>query len=147
MSVLIKNDAFVTIHYLLSDLEGQLIHSSRPDAPLTYQQGHHQIVPGLEAALEGHRVGDRLSVSLEPEAAYGPVDPEKQFWVDRSAFPPGRLEIGQTLELTPEDGPAYMGTIISVNKHEVEVDANHPLAGEDLQFEVEVMAISCTDPR
>jgi FKBP-type peptidyl-prolyl cis-trans isomerase SlyD len=143
----VQTDAFVTIHYDLRDAEGTLIHSSLPDSPLTYQQGHHQIVPGLEVALEGLEVGDQVELSLVAEEAYGEIDEDKIFFVDRAVFPPGALEIGQTLELTPEEDDApLVGTIISVTKTEVEVDTNHPLAGQGLEFSVEILAISASKP-
>jgi FKBP-type peptidyl-prolyl cis-trans isomerase SlyD len=132
----------VALNYTLRDDAGALIDGSEAGDPLYYLHGAENLVPGLESALEGRRVGDKLSVTVLPEDAYGqPQGPGPQA-VPRSAFPEGaELEEGMPFCVENEDGEEIDLWISSVEDDQVLVDVNHPLAGVTLCFDVEVLSI------
>ena len=141
MSAGIVKDQVVTFHYTLRDKEGNVLDQSVGGAPLAYLHGHHNIIPGLETHLTAKNVGDKLQVHVTPENGYGAYDPEKCFLIERAQLPKVDLEPGMVLELHADDGETLMAAIIAVDDKAVEVDANHPMAGKDLFFEVEILAI------
>jgi FKBP-type peptidyl-prolyl cis-trans isomerase SlyD len=133
--------AVVSINYTLVDDDGNTIDSSEGCAPLTYLHGFENIIPGLESALEGAEVGFTSKVMVEAKDGYGEVDNEAIFEVSSDKFPPemqiapGMQFMGETLS---GDIPL---TVIEVKDDTVVVDANHPLAGKRLHFDVEVVDI------
>lgn len=146
MSVIAKNQV-VSFHYTLKDKEGKQIDSSVGGDPMLYLHGHGNIVPGLEAEMESKKVGDKLKVHVPPEKGYGQYDSERRFCIERSHLPADvELQPGMVLELHAEDGEHLMAAIVAVDKKLIEVDANHPMAGVDLHFEVEIMAIRSASP-
>lgn len=141
MSTTIAKDQVVTFHYTLKDQQGQVIDQSVGGDPLAYLHGHGNIIPGLESQLLDKKVGDRLQVHVTPENGYGVHDPEKRFLIPRNALPKVELQPGMMLELEAEDGETLRATIVALDAKHVEVDANHSLAGVDLFFDVEIVAI------
>lgn len=138
----IEIDAVVSIHYSLSLDGGQQIDSSKGSRPLDYLHGHGNIVPGLEEELTGRRVGDKLSVAVSPEKGYGLPDPEGVQELPRSTFPADLdLRPGAMLQAEDSDGHPLHLRVVSVGPDVVKVDLNHPLAGHNLNFQVEVMGI------
>ena len=146
MSSTIEKDQVVSFHYTLKDKDGNVIDQSVGGDPLTYLHGHHNIIPGLESHMTKKKVGDKLKVHVTPENGYGSYDPEKRFLIERAQLPDVELEPGMALELHAEDGETLMAAIVAVDEQAVEVDANHPMAGQDLFFEVEVMDIRGASP-
>lgn len=140
MSSGIEKDQVVTFHYILKDKDGTILDQSVDGSPLHYLHGHHNIVPGLESQMASKKVGDKLLVHVTPESGYGDYDPDKRFLLDRSQLPDD-LEPGLALELHDEDGETLLAVIVAVEKQHVEVDANHPMAGKDLHFDVEILSI------
>ena len=140
MSSQIAKDPAGTFHYILKDKDGTILDQSVEGEPLHYLHGHHNIVPGLESQMESKEVGDKLQVHVTPESGYGEYDPDKRFLLDRSQLP-DELEPGLALELHAEDGEMLLAKIVAVEKKHVEVDANHPMAGKDLHFDIEILAI------
>lgn len=136
---MISKDQVVAINYKLTDKQGQLIDASHGE-PLEYLHGHQNLIPGLEKELEGHEVGDKLDVVIPAREAYGEIDPELVFAVDRAALGSDEPKVGMMARLQCEDGP-MIAHIIKVTDKEVYFDANHELAGQDLHFEVEVVSI------
>jgi len=138
----------VALKYRLFDGEGELVESSDDGELMEYKHGAEEIVPALERALEGKAVGDRLRVALQPEEAFGAFDPALMVTVPRSEIPEEvELEVGAylpvELEQAPEDleGEEVEFRIVEVGDEEVVLDANHPLAGESVTFELEVVSV------
>ena len=131
----------VTIDYTLTDEEGEILDSSEDDGPLLYLHGFGNIVPGLEAALEGKAAGDQLSVTLPPDQGYGDRDEALVQTVPRQQFPKGEIEVGMRFQAELPDGAARVLTVVAVTQNDVTVDGNHPLAGQTLSFDVTVRGI------
>ena len=135
-----QKDVVVSIHYTLTSDNGEVIDSSAGKEPLDYLHGHANIVPGLEEALKGKR-RHRAQVSIPPEKGYGVFDPEWVQKVPRSSFEGvDELQVGMVFVAQTEQGPRQL-VITAVGPEEVEVNGNHPLAGETLNFEVKVDAL------
>ena len=138
-----KDGLVVTLEYVLRLDDGDVIDSSEEEGPLEYLHGYGQIIPGLEKALVGMSVGDRKTVVVPPDEAYGDVDMEAFEIVPRSMFPDD-IELEEGLELSLRDvetDEPFDATIAEIRETEVMLDFNHPLAGETLHFEVHIPAI------
>lgn len=132
----------VTMEYSLKDEHGNVIDSSESNGPLSYLHGYKNIVLGLEEAVEGKTVNDTLTVSVPPEKGYGPRDEEMVFTVPAENFRNDcdKLEPGMEFD-TAVNGTPYVLTIIELLGDQVKVDANHPLAGKPLFFDVKILKI------
>jgi len=131
----------VEIHYTLTNNEGEVVDSSRDVEPLPYIHGTESLVPGLEKSLAGKAVGDKITVSIAPEDGYGQVNPNLTQAIPRNLFEfDGDIEVGMRFEAEAENGIELV-TVIGVDENSVTIDANHPLAGETLNFDVEIMSI------
>ena len=136
-----QKDSVVAIHYTLKDDEGEVIDSSTGQEPLEYLHGHNNIVAGLEEVLEGAEVGAAVEVKVPPEKGYGNFDPEWVQKVPKSSFQGvDDLQIGMVFVADTEAGPRQL-FITAIECDEVEVNGNHPLAGQNLNFAVTVEAI------
>ncbi len=137
----IAEKSVVSIHYTLTNAEGNVLDSSEGQDPLAYLHGASNIIPGLENALVGKSVGDSLKVTVEPEEGYGPVRDELVQDVDRSAFSGiDSIEIGmQFMAQTPWGEQPV--TVVKVEGDNITLDGNHPLAGQTLTFDVEVVEV------
>ncbi len=137
----VSNNKVVHIHYKLTNDKGEVLDTSEGRAPLAYIQGKGNIIPGLEKALEGKEKGDDLTVTIPPEEAYGVHDERLIQVLPRSSFQ-GVEEIkpGMQFQATIEGHPQIL-TVTKVEGDEITVDANHPLAGESLTFDVTVTDI------
>lgn len=136
---IIKRSKVVTIEYTLKNENGEIIERN-PE--LTYLHGFKNIISGLEEALEGRKVGDSFSVSVPPEKGYGFRDPNMVFTLPKENFKIKDEEIKKGIEFeTVIDNVTYILTVIDVNKKGVTVDANHPLAGKPLFFEIKITDI------
>lgn len=137
----ISDKKVASIHYTLKDDTGEVIDSSQGAEPLTYLQGAGNIIPGLEQALAGKAVGDKLEVSVEPEQGYGEVHDEMIQTVPRDAFQGVEsIEVGMRFQAQTAGGPVSV-VVTEVSDENVTVDGNHPLAGQNLHFTVEVVEI------
>ena len=139
----IKNDMVISLNYSLSLESGEEIDRSEPGAPLEYLHGHENIIPGLEYALTGHKIGDKKEVVVKPEEAYGEFDEEGFFAIDRNLFPDDfEIELGMLLHLKDEESNEETEAFVDeIKEDEIILDKNHPLAGETLYFKVEVVDI------
>jgi FKBP-type peptidyl-prolyl cis-trans isomerase SlyD len=136
----------VKIHYTLTDDDGDVIDSSEGGEPLVYLHGVGGIVPGLEDALEGKSVGDRIQVNVQPEDGYGEQDDDLLHEVDRSQFEEiDDLELGMQFQVDTDDGPMVV-TVVEITDENVTVDGNHELAGVALNFDVTVREIRDATP-
>ncbi len=137
----IREGVVVSMSYVLT-VDGQEVGRADANDPLEYLHGAENIVPGLEAALEGKRVGDQVSVTVLPEDAYGDYDEEDIDEFDRDEIPGAEnLEPGMMVELEDEEGYIEIGIIKEVNAETVLVDFNPPLAGKTLNFSVQVLKL------
>jgi len=131
----------VSIHYTLTNKAGEQLDSSIGAEPLTYLHGAGNIIPGLENALADKSVGDKLTVTIEPEDAYGESNEEHIQTVPREMFQGiDNIEVGMQFQADSSNGPAVV-TITAVEGDQVSIDGNHPLAGEQLTFDVEITEI------
>ncbi len=143
----IEKDRVVAIHYKLTDDQGAVIDSSEGHAPLTYLHGAQGIIPGLEKALEGHAAGDSLEVTIQPEDAYGEVNPEMIQQVPRAAMAGiDNLAPGMALQADDGSGNVHHVVVKEVGEEMVTIDANHPLAGQVLHFAVTVDSVREATP-
>jgi FKBP-type peptidyl-prolyl cis-trans isomerase SlyD len=134
----INTDCAVSFHFTLS-VDGKTVESSVGNEPLDYLHGHHGVVPGLEEALEGRTKGDKFNVTLPPEKAYGPRDEKLVQKVARDQFPDD-LKEGMQFQVDTPQGPMIL-TVTNITGSEVTIDANPEMAGQTLDFEIEVMDV------
>lgn len=140
MSLVIGPGTHVTIHYTLRDGRGNLLESTQGEDPHTFVWGYRTVVPGLEAALEGSRPGDVVNITVPPEDGYGLRDDTDVFEVEREEFPEN-VSVGQEFTAEGDDGTTLTMRVMEVRDDGVLVDANHPLAGETLNFQVRVVGV------
>lgn len=137
----IADKTVVKIDYTVRNAEGVLIDTSEEREPLAYLHGFNNIIPGLEQSLTGKAEGDKFTVSVEPANAYGERNDELVKVVPKQAFQGvDKIEAGMQFQAESPQGP-QMITVSKVDGEEVTVDGNHPLAGQTLKFEVEVMEV------
>ena len=142
----IQQHAYVAIDYTLTLDSGEVVDRSDPGEPLGFVTGFGQIIPGLEKALEGMSVGDRLSIAIPPEDGYGVRDDDQVRAAPRSAFQGvDIIEPGMQFHAQTEYG-AQLVTVVALEGDEVILDGNHPLAGQTLNFDVEVADIRDATP-
>ncbi|MGJ8544410.1 MAG: FKBP-type peptidyl-prolyl cis-trans isomerase [Sulfitobacter sp.] len=138
----VKTGDTVAIHYTGTLLDGTTFDSSEGRDPLEFVVGSGQIIPGLDKALPGMAEGEKKVVKIGSDEAYGPLNPEMRQAVPREGIPADiPLEIGTQLQMQTPDGQALPVMVVEVDEATVTLDANHPLAGKDLQFDFEVVSI------
>ena len=147
----IQNDCIVEISYELYDATGQLAESSKEDGNVKYMQGLGEILPGLESALEGHGAGEHLQVEIGAADAFGDYDPEGLISVPRSEFPPdAEIVPGDWIAVSVSDegeGEEELEMrVVEISPEAVVLDANHPLAGKSVKFEVDVISVRAATP-
>lgn len=131
----------VHVHYTGTLADGSVFDSSEGREPLTFEIGSGQVIPGFDAALDGMTVGEQKTVTIPADDAYGPRRDELMLGVPREQFPAHITpEVGQQLQMSQE-GESFMVTIREVADDVVVLDANHPLAGEDLTFALSLVRI------
>jgi len=142
----IRKGKVVSIDYILHDAGGKLLDSSDEGDPLVYLHGNENIIPGLERELEGKTTGDKVDCVVAAVDGYGERNEELVLKVQKSEFgPDAELTPGMQLEARGEDG-AQIVTVVKVEGDEVTIDANHPLAGESLHFQVNVVDVREATP-
>ncbi|MFK7873715.1 MAG: peptidylprolyl isomerase [Oligoflexales bacterium] len=139
----IVDGSVVEMHYTLTNEAGEVIDSSKGSQPLAYIQGNRDIVPGLEKEMAGKTVGDKFKVAVSPEEGYGRNDetliqavPKSQFGEEAES-----IKVGMQFQVGKPDGQSLVVTAIEVRDDEIVLDGNHPLAGETLHFDLEVMKV------
>lgn len=136
----IQKDKVVSFHYTLKDESGTVIDKSEGQ-PLVYLHGASNIIPGLEKALVGKKVGDTLNVTVEPEEGYGEYSAEAVQEVPRNLFQGvDHIEPGMQSQAQTDDGMQVV-VVKDVTEDSIIVDGNHPLAGQRLNFDVQVVEI------
>ena len=139
--MIIEDKKVVSFHYELTNQEGEQLESSRDKEPMTYLHGANNIIPGLEKAMMGKSAGDKFQITVEPAEAYGERKEANIQRISAKHFKNLRkLAPGQVVGLQTKQGPVQV-TVVKIGRFNVDVDANHPLAGQALTFDVEVTGV------
>ena len=140
-----KKGDTVKIHFTGKLEDGTVFGSTADQRPLEFKLGEGKIIPGVEKAVEGMNVGESKTVELPPEQAYGQRRAELMEKVSRDRFPKdAEPQVGQRLEIPQQQGQPMVVRVIDVSESTVTLDANHPLAGRDLTFDLQLMEIPST---
>lgn len=132
----------VTLHYIGQLSDGTVFDSSRDRQPLRFQLGKCQVIPGFDAAVQGMAVGEQKTVIIPADQAYGDRQPQLIFRVSRQQVPTNLpLEVGTQLQLPTAEGRAVPVMVLAIEGDRLVLDGNHPLAGEELRFEIELLAL------
>jgi FKBP-type peptidyl-prolyl cis-trans isomerase SlyD len=130
----------VKLAYEVFDGDGELVDGLAPDEPLAVVHGFGELLPAVEQSLEGMTAGQSKTVTLRPKDAYGPRRPDAVLEVDRDEFPP-EVEPGDRYELENAEGGLLVLKVLDVDDARVVLDANHPLAGQNVRFELTVLEV------
>lgn len=133
----ITKNTVASIHYTLRDGDGNILDTSSGREPLTYLQGAGNLIAGMEEGLEGKQKGDKFKLKIAPEKGYGEKDDSLVQKVPRSAF--GNQNIEKGMKFQTNQG--HVVTVTETGLESITVDANHPLAGVELHFDVEVTEV------
>ncbi len=137
----IANGVIVTMTYRLT-VEDEIVEEAIADDPLVYLHGSDNIVPGLEEELEGKTVGDRLSVTLPPEKAYGTYDEDAVQEMDAGTFDADEdITVGTPVEVEDDEGDLYEAIVREITDEKIVLDFNPPLVDKTVRFDVEVLAL------
>jgi FKBP-type peptidyl-prolyl cis-trans isomerase 2 len=138
----VKNGDTVRIHYTGTLADGSVFDSSEGRDPLEFTVGSGQVIAGMDAGLPGMRVGDKKRLESPADEAYGPLNPEARQAIPREGIPDDiPLELGTQLQMQSPEGHVLPVTVVEVTEATVTLDANHPLAGKDLTFDIELVSI------
>lgn len=135
----------LTFHYTLRNREGRVLDTSRGAEPLACVEGAGQIIDGLEAGLLGMAAGEKRTLVVPPERAYGLREEAMVQKVPKDRLPVDDLRVGDRFQTGPDRADPIV-TVVAIEGDEVLLDANHPLAGEELHFEVELVAVRPAAP-
>jgi FKBP-type peptidyl-prolyl cis-trans isomerase SlyD len=140
----VKDGSLVSLQYTLTGDDGKLIESNKGKEPLKYTQGQREMIPGLEKAVAGMKVGQEKHITLKPEDAYGPVNKAAFQEIPKEKIPPEKLKDMKVGAVVPAQTPN--GQVIPVRVHEVKektivFDGNHPMAGKTLVFDVKIVDV------
>ena len=140
--MLIEKNKVVSFHYRLKNAQGETLETTYQADPMAYLYGHGSILPSLEKAMQGKQVGEQFSITLTPEQAYGErkQDSQQRIPIKHLYGNPKKLRAGQTVSVNTKQGPRDV-VVVKVGKFNVDVDTNHPLAGQTLSFEIEIIDV------
>lgn len=131
----------IGFHYTLTDKAGTVLDSSEGSDPLFFLENSQQIIPGLEKVIQLMNVGDKKKIEVKAQDAYGDVNPELVVKVKKTQFPPdAQLSVNDQFQVN-NDPHSPVFTITEIGDEEVTVDGNHPMAGKDLFFDVEITTV------
>jgi len=140
----IEDNRVVNIHYTLRNSDGEVLDSSEGRGPLAYIQGIGNLIPGLERELQGKQAGEKVKAVIAPADAYGEYDDAMLHVVPKSGFQGSGdgdgLEVGLQVQLETEQG-IVIATVTAIEGEDVTLDLNHPLAGSELHFDVEIIGV------
>ena len=134
-------ETVVIFHYTLQDEAGTELESSRGSDPSAYLHGKNNIIPGLESAMIGRTTGDVFSATVAPEDAYGTINADKVQRVPMKHLVfKGKLRPGSVVQLSTSEGMVPV-TVTKAGRHSADIDTNHPLAGQTLTFDIEIIEV------
>ena len=142
----ISDGKIVSMEYTLTLEDKKVIDSNVGGQPLNFKQGSHEIIPGLETALEGMKVGESKQVTVAPEKAYGPINPKAVQAVQIDKIPKEARKVGSQLSAKDDQGRMVHPRVVEVKEMVVMLDFNHPLAGKELFFDVKILDIKAATP-
>ncbi len=132
----------VKVHYTGTLDDGEVFDSSREAQPLEFEIGAGQVIPGFDQAIQGMEVGESKKVRIPEADAYGAYNPEMVFTTDHSQFEEGVTpQVGQQFQAQTPDGQPMLLVVKEVSEDGIVMDANHPMAGKDLNFDLELVEI------
>lgn len=140
----VQDGSAVSFDYTLTDDDGKVIDSSKGKQPMSYTHGKGEIIPGLEKELAGMPVGAEKKVTIKPEDAYGPINPQAFQEVPKEKLPPEALKVGTVLMAQGPQGQGMPVRVHEIKDKTVIMDFNHPLAGKTLSFDVKITDIRPT---
>lgn len=140
-SMTVSDGKMVSLEYTLTLEDQAVLDTNVGGAPLNFTQGSHQIIPGLEQALEGMKAGDSKKVKVKPQEGYGEVDPRGIQEIPIEQIPPDARKIGAQLQGKSPEGQVIRSVVREVKAQVVVLDFNHPLAGKTLYFDVTVLDV------
>lgn len=144
--MIIERHHVVTFHYTLLNADKEVLESSKDSAPSSYLHGANNILPALEKQLAGKTAGDTVNVTLSAKEAYGERDSARQQRVPVKHLRfQGKLKPGQVVQVNTDQGPRP-ATVIKAGKFSVDLDTNHPLAGQALTFDIEILDVRAAEP-
>lgn len=147
---MIERNSRVTLYYSIGLTDDQLLEENFGDEPMTVTLGRGEMAEGLELALIGLSAGDEQTIDIGPDLAFGFIDETLLRALPRAEFDPElELEPGLIIEFANEDGDTLPGTITSFDDNQVQVDLNHPLAGQTVRYSVKIVAVDneATEPK
>jgi FKBP-type peptidyl-prolyl cis-trans isomerase SlpA len=138
----IQQHSEVVMHFTIKLEDGTVAETTEGDEPLHFVMGDGTLVEGMELAILGLKPGDTQSLRIGPEHGYGYSDPSNVHPMDRADFPPDmELKRGMIISFATPDGEEYPGMVLEVGEKQVSVDFNHPLAGHEITFDVEILEV------
>jgi FKBP-type peptidyl-prolyl cis-trans isomerase 2 len=137
---MIQNGSTVNVHYTGKLTDGEVFDTSEGKEPLSFTVGTGQIIPGFENAIIGKNVGDKVTVNIPPAEAYGEIREDLYVKVLNDQLP-GPVEVGQSLQAQAENGMPINVMVKEVNEDHAVIDGNHPFAGKELIFDIEVVSV------
>lgn len=133
----------VKVHYTGRLNDGSEFDSSKDRDPLEFEIGSQQVIPGFENAVLGLKTGESVTVNIPSDDAYGPRVDEMVLKIEKEKLPPDfNPELGQQFQLPQQNGQNVVVTVTDITDTQIELDANHPLAGKDLTFDIQLVEIS-----
>lgn len=150
----IDNNTVVSLHYRLQadNAEGDLVEETFGSEPLTFLYGAGQMIPDFEKNIAGKKAGERAAFGIESANAYGAVNPQAVVPLPKSTFvidgklAEDLLEVGKTIPMSDDKGNRMIGKVVEIREEEVLLDFNHPMAGQDLFFTIEVQSVRAATP-
>jgi len=137
-----KQNDTVRVHYTGKLDDGSVFDSSLEREPIEFTIGEGHVIPGFEQAVVGMNLGETKTVRIQSDDAYGPYREDMVLTVERSQFPSDiEPAVGQALQVQQSNGEPFVVTVSEVSEASVKLDANHPLAGKDLTFEIQLVEI------
>lgn len=136
----IAEQTVVSLQYVLKNAAGEVLDQCNREEPLCYLHGSGNLIQGVEESLLGNTTGASMQVVITPDKGYGDRDDQLVLEVPRSELPEGDLQVGMQFQVEHEGGKGVV-TVISIEEDEVTLDGNHPLAGETLHFDLEVLDV------
>jgi len=131
----------ISIEYTLTLEDKSVVDSNVGAEPLSFVQGSHNIIPGLENALNGMKIGESKQVTVKPEDAYGSVNKDAVSEINKEQLPQDSLKVGAVLQGQNPEGQVIIARVVEIKKDTVLLDYNHPLAGKTLNFDVKILDV------
>jgi FKBP-type peptidyl-prolyl cis-trans isomerase SlyD len=143
----VKDGLVISLEYTLKSPEGKVIETSKGREPLKYIHGQKMMIPGLEKALTGMKVGGEKNVTVKPEDGYGKINPNAVQEIPKEKIPENALKVGAVLAARSPEGNVVPMTVKQIKDKTVVMDMNHPMAGKTLVFDVKVVDIQPMPPQ